>query len=438
MGQGHAYPGAYAQSRVASIPAPTRWRCWAPRRRQPPAALPYLGREGEPRQAGRGAPAARRSRSPPSTRTTARSRSMSGLAAARELEVRGKPPEHASHPSMYPPVKYPEHRWGMTVDLDRCTGCSAVRGRLRGGEQCPRGGQGAGRVRARSALAAPRALGGGAGGHGRRTSSSPCSASTAACAPCEPGVPGLRGVPHARGAQRAGLQPLRGHALLRQQLPVSRAPLQLVQLPVALAAGSPAQPRRRPSASSGSWRSAPCASSASSTGKDHARDAGRPGEGRRDPDRLPADLPRPRPSPSANLKDDRVRRCPSSRAPPRGYHVLEELGTRPAVTYLKKVVRGTAGGRGRTHAHASAPGQTARADLGGRQPGRHPHASACPAIPTSRGCTIIALILAGGVGRLDLLRSTSAWARRASAPRRCGRCTSPPSCSGSASGTRGR
>ena len=24
---------------------------------------------------------------------------------------------------------------------------------------------------------------------------------------------------------------------------------------------------------------------------------------------------------------------------PRGYHVLEELGTQPAVTYLKKVVR---------------------------------------------------------------------------------------------------
>jgi hypothetical protein len=27
----------------------------------------------------------------------------------------------------------------------------------------------------------------------------------------------------------------------------------------------------------------------------------------------------------------------------RGYHVLEELGTRPAVTYLKKVVRGHGG-----------------------------------------------------------------------------------------------
>jgi molybdopterin-containing oxidoreductase family iron-sulfur binding subunit len=48
-----------------------------------------------------------------------------GLAAARELELRGKPSEHADHPRMYPPVKYPEYRWGMTVDVDRCTGCQA-------------------------------------------------------------------------------------------------------------------------------------------------------------------------------------------------------------------------------------------------------------------------------------------------------------------------
>jgi molybdopterin-containing oxidoreductase family iron-sulfur binding subunit len=48
-----------------------------------------------------------------------------GLAAARELDLRGRPPEGASHPSMYPPVKYAEYKWGMTVDVDRCTGCSA-------------------------------------------------------------------------------------------------------------------------------------------------------------------------------------------------------------------------------------------------------------------------------------------------------------------------
>ena len=47
------------------------------------------------------------------------------LGAARELELRGKPPEDADHPRMYPTVKYPEYRWGMAVDVDRCTGCQA-------------------------------------------------------------------------------------------------------------------------------------------------------------------------------------------------------------------------------------------------------------------------------------------------------------------------
>jgi molybdopterin-containing oxidoreductase family iron-sulfur binding subunit len=47
------------------------------------------------------------------------------LSAARELERRGRPPEHANLPSMYPDQVYPAHRWGMAVDLDACVGCSA-------------------------------------------------------------------------------------------------------------------------------------------------------------------------------------------------------------------------------------------------------------------------------------------------------------------------
>jgi len=39
-----------------------------------------------------------------------------------------------------------------------------------------------------------------------------------------------------------------------------------------------------------------------------------------------------------DLKDPQSKVSKLSRSP-RGYHVLEELGTRPAVTYLKKVTR---------------------------------------------------------------------------------------------------
>src|SRR5262249_60264328 len=45
------------------------------------------------------------------------------LSAARELELRGRAPEHASHPSMYPVVQYPEYRWGIEGDDAVCTGC---------------------------------------------------------------------------------------------------------------------------------------------------------------------------------------------------------------------------------------------------------------------------------------------------------------------------
>ena len=55
-----------------------------------------------------------------------------------------------------------------------------------------------------------------------------------------------------------------------------------------------------------------------------------------------------------DLKDGRARVSQALGARPRGYHVLEELSTRPAVTYLKKVVRGEAAARGRAGQHERA------------------------------------------------------------------------------------
>ena len=48
-----------------------------------------------------------------------------GLAEAVAQERGGKAPEHANLPSMYPDLKYPQNRWGLTIDLDACTGCQA-------------------------------------------------------------------------------------------------------------------------------------------------------------------------------------------------------------------------------------------------------------------------------------------------------------------------
>ena len=61
------------------------------------------------------------------------------------------------------------------------------------------------------------------------------------------GLPGVRRLPHRRRTQRAGVQPVRGHPVLCQQLPVQGALLQLVQVQrggMAGAAAPPAQPRR--------------------------------------------------------------------------------------------------------------------------------------------------------------------------------------------------
>jgi molybdopterin-containing oxidoreductase family iron-sulfur binding subunit len=46
------------------------------------------------------------------------------LRAAREQALRGKREEHADA-GMYPPQHYPGYRWGMSVDTDACIGCQA-------------------------------------------------------------------------------------------------------------------------------------------------------------------------------------------------------------------------------------------------------------------------------------------------------------------------
>ncbi len=134
MGQGHDFPGAYANGALApeaTNPKPATFLNVGANPVQllsgaaDPACggLPCLAVKVSLAKAG-----GRRPLAVPQATFDQNERELAqwvGLAAAKELELRGRPPEHASRPSMYPPANYPEYRWGMTVDVDLCTGCSA-------------------------------------------------------------------------------------------------------------------------------------------------------------------------------------------------------------------------------------------------------------------------------------------------------------------------
>ena len=98
-------------------------------------------------------------------------------------------------------------------------------------EQSRDGGRRAGGAPAADELAADRALlhgrgGRPSGGRGGYADAVPAVRQR----PVRAGVPGVRGLSHGRRLERPGLQPVRGDAVLRQQLPVQGPLLQLVQL----------------------------------------------------------------------------------------------------------------------------------------------------------------------------------------------------------------
>ncbi len=217
---------------------------------------------------------------------------------------------------MYPAVKYPEYRWGMTVDVDRCTGCQACVVACQSENNVP--------VVGKPQVAYGRAQ------HWLRLERweegkadhpenmfLPMFCQHCEVAPCEPVCPVYAAYHTQEGLNAQVYNRCVGHAVLRQQLPVPRAAVQLVLLHVAVAAGSPAQPRRdRPPARHHGEVHHVRAADHRGQGRGARRRP--PGAGQRHPDRVPADVPDP---------GDHVRRPQESRQ--RG---VQAVARRPAAT----------------------------------------------------------------------------------------------------------
>ncbi len=192
------------------------------------------------------------------------------------------------------------HRWGMAIDLNSLHRLQRLRGGLPGREQHPGRRAGAGGQGPRDALDPRRPLLHAATPDDPRVAHQPVACLHCENAPCEQVCPVAATVHSHEGPQRHGLQPLRRHALLLEQLPLQGAALQLLQLPQGprdpttkcqdglQPGGHGAQPRRDGevhllrAADPGGARSTPRTSAAPiARRRDHARPASRPARRRR-------------------------------------------------------------------------------------------------------------------------------------------------------------
>ncbi len=131
--------------------------------------------------------------------------------------------------SMFPNWTYTENAWGMSIDMNELHRLQRLRDRLLCGKQHRGGGQAAGQDRAQHAVDPHRFV-------LRRRPGFAAGPLPAHALPAlreralRAGVSGGRHGAHARRAEHHGLQPLRGHSLLLQQLPLQGAPVQLLAL----------------------------------------------------------------------------------------------------------------------------------------------------------------------------------------------------------------
>jgi anaerobic selenocysteine-containing dehydrogenase/Fe-S-cluster-containing dehydrogenase component len=258
------------------------------------------------------------------------------LGAARELELRGRTPEHANVPSMYPDQVYPGHRWGMAIDLDACTGCSACMIACQAENNVA--------VVGKAQAAYGRQL------HWIRVErwaeGDPAHAANVflpmlcqhcEVAPCEPVCPVFAAYRTAEGLNGQVYNRCVGTRYCGNNCPyhVRRFNWYQWEWP------APLEVQLNPDVTVrqlGVMEKCTMCLQRIIAGKDRARDAQGP---LRDGDIQTAcqQTCPTRAITFGDLKDPRSRVATLARSP-RGYHVLEELGTRSSVTYLKKVTRG--------------------------------------------------------------------------------------------------
>jgi len=270
-----------------------------------------------------------------------------GLAAAREMELRGKAPEGASHPSMYPPIKYPEYRWGMVVDSDACTGCQACVVACSAENNVPVVGKAqVAYGRAQQWIRLER------WDHGPKgkttTIFQPMFCQHCEIAPCEPVCP-----VYAAYHTKEGLNAQVYNRCVGTRYCGNNCPYHVRRFnwfnyswtpPLEIQLNPDVTVRQL-----GIMEKCTMCVQRIEKGKNEARDAGRTV---RDGDVRTA-CQQTCPSQAitfGNLKDGAARVSKLSQSP-RSYHVLHGLATRPAVTYLAKVVRGEVGGHGESKEH---------------------------------------------------------------------------------------
>jgi molybdopterin-containing oxidoreductase family iron-sulfur binding subunit len=257
------------------------------------------------------------------------------LAAAREQALRGRPKEPPP-PSMYPPQVYPGYRWGMAIDADACVGCQACVVACQAENNVLTVGKASAAYGRQMMWLRVERWAEGKPEHPRNIFL-PMLCQHCEVAPCEPVCPvfaayrteeGLNGQVYNRcvGTRYCGNNcpyHVRRFNWWQWEVP---APLDLQLNPDVTVRQA------------GVMEKCTMCIQRIVAGKDHARDEKRTV---RDGDILTAcQQTCPTQAITFGNLQDATSEVSKLRHSPRAYSVLEELGTRPGVTYLKKVVRG--------------------------------------------------------------------------------------------------